>query len=259
MDCLDSETSLSRIAGAIAEPARTKMLCSLMDGRARTSTEMAAIANVSPSTASAHLTRLKEDGLITLYIQGRHRYYSLADAHVARALEALMVISQNPAPAFIPTTPDRLQFARTCYDHMAGTLGVQLHDHVIESGWLTTNLDGSSTYQLTPAGENAMTGLGLEISAIKAQRRRFACPCLDWSMRRPHLAGALGAAFLQLFIDRKWVIKDLDSRVLALTPKGRKAFCARFGLTLEMASQGRPVSAPVTGTYAQQPGISPCG
>ena len=251
MDCLDSETSLSRIAGAIAEPARTKMLCSLMDGHARTSTEMAVIANVSPSTASAHLTRLKEDGLITLYIQGRHRYYSLADAHVAQALEALMVISQNAAPAFVPTTPDRLQFARTCYDHMAGTLGVQFHDHLIDSGWLTPGLDASNTYQLTPAGENAMKELGLEINAIKAQRRRLACPCLDWSMRRPHLAGALGAAFLQLFIDRKWVTQDLDSRVLALTPMGRKAVCTRFGLTLEMASQARPISIPVTATYAQ--------
>jgi len=250
MDCPDNESSMSRIAGAIAEPARTKMLCSLMDGHARTSTEMAAIASVSPSTASAHLTRLKEDGLVTLYIQGRHRYYSLADAQVARALEALMVISHNAAPAFVPTTPDRLQFARTCYDHMAGTLAVQFHDHAIESGWLTPAPAGSS-YQLTPAGEHACAGLGLDIAAIKLQRRRLACSCLDWSMRRPHLAGALGAAFLQLFIERKWVIQDLDSRVLALTPKGHQGFCARFGLRLETVGKARQGLKPLTATYAR--------
>jgi DNA-binding transcriptional ArsR family regulator len=230
MDAQSDDTAISRVAGAIAEPARTKMLCSLMDGHARTSTEMAVIADVSTSTASAHLARLKEDGLVRLHTQGRHRYYSLADAEVARAIEALMVISQKGDARFVSTTPTRLQFARTCYDHMAGTLAVQLHDHFMASGWLTVPVGEQSLYQLTTSGEAAMTDLGIDIEKIRAQRRRFACSCLDWSMRRPHLAGALGAAFLQTVLRRKWVTQDLDSRALALTPKGRKELSGRFGI-----------------------------
>lgn len=246
MDAQSNDTAISRVAGAIAEPARTKMLCSLMDGHARTSTEMAVIADVSASTASAHLARLKEDGLVRLHTQGRHRYYSLADAQVALAIEALMVISQNANTHYVPTTPTRLQFARTCYDHMAGTLAVQLHDHFMESGWLTVPVAGDSMYQLTMSGEKAMTGLGIEVEKTRAQRRRFACSCLDWSMRRPHLAGALGAALLQAVISRKWVIQDLDSRVLALTSKGRKELSGRFGITLENKEMERSVVRNVT-------------
>lgn len=224
----DEDTALSHVAGAIAEPARTKMLCSLMDGHARTSTEMAAIAQVSASTASAHLARLKNDGLLTLHTQGRHRYYSLAGPHVAQAIEGLMVISRHTSRGFVSTTPTRLQFARTCYDHMAGTLAVHLHDHFIASGWLM----GDGTYQLSAAGEQAMTELGIDVPALRAQRRRFACSCLDWSMRRPHLAGALGAALLQSVIRRGWVTQDLDSRALGLTAKGRKALASRFGMEI---------------------------
>ncbi|EIK67592.1 transcriptional regulator, ArsR family [Pseudomonas synxantha BG33R] len=233
MDSQSNDTAVSRVAGAIAEPARTKMLCSLMDGHARTSTELAVIADVSASTASAHLARLKEDGLIKLNTQGRHRYFSLADAHVAQAIEALMVISRNAQTQFVSPAPSRLQLARTCYDHMAGSLAVQLHDYFIDAGWLSMPVAGDGTYQLTAEGEKAMTGLGVEIETVRAQRRRFACSCLDWSMRRPHLGGALGAAVLQAVISRKWVIQDLDSRALALTPKGRKELYGRFGITVE--------------------------
>jgi DNA-binding transcriptional ArsR family regulator len=228
MNGQDDDAALSQVAGAIAEPARTKMLCALMDGHARTSTEMAVIAEVSTSTASAHLARLKDDGLITLHTQGRHRYYSLAGPSVAQAIEGLMVISRNSAKAFVPSTPTRLQFARTCYDHMAGTLAVTLHDHFIEAGWLT----GNDSYQLSAHGDKAMVELGIDVAALRTQRRRFACACLDWSMRRPHLAGALGAALLQNAVRREWVIQDLDSRALSVTPKGRKALKARFGTTI---------------------------
>ncbi|WP_158896563.1 MULTISPECIES: helix-turn-helix transcriptional regulator [unclassified Pseudomonas] len=231
MDFRGNELALSRIAGAIAEPARTKMLCALMDGHARTSTEMAVVADVSTSTASAHLARLKEDGLLKLHTQGRHRYYSLADIQVAQALEALMVVGQNANPKFVSNAPNRLQFARTCYDHMAGTLAVRLHDHFIESGWLTIADADDRAYQLTDCGEAAIVGMDIEIAKVKAQRRMFACSCLDWSMRRPHLGGALGAALLQAVLNRKWVIQDLDSRALALTPKGKKELSGRFGIT----------------------------
>ena len=203
MNAEQHDIGVSQVAAAIAEPARTKILCSLMDGHARTSTELAAVAEVSASTASAHLAKLKELALVRLHVQGRHRYYSLADKRVAQALEALMVIGQNAAPTFNPRTPDRLQFARTCYDHMAGTLAVLLHDRMIEAGWLLET--DEQVYQLSDSGEALFEGLGIDVKDLSTLRRRFACPCLDWSMRRPHLGGALGAALLQTAIKRKWV------------------------------------------------------
>ena len=236
MDVENHDMAVSQVAAAIAEPARTRMLCSLLDGHARTSTELAAIADVSASTASAHLTKLKELALVRLHVQGRHRYYSLADKRVAQALEALMVISQNAAPAFSARTPDRLQFARTCYDHMAGTLAVLLHDRMLESGWLEEPLEDGQEYQLSETGEQFFSGLDIEVKALSALRRRFACPCLDWSMRRPHLGGALGAALLQTAVKRKWLKQDLDSRALALTAVGRKEIAVRFAIEVPVQS-----------------------
>ncbi|MCG6574474.1 ArsR family transcriptional regulator [Pseudomonas sp. AF32] len=231
MNAEQHDLGVSHVAAAIAEPARTRMLCSLMDGHARTSTELASIADVSPSTASAHLAKLKELALVRLHVQGRHRYYSLADKRVAQALEALMVIGRNAASTFTSRTPDRLQFARTCYDHMAGTLAVRLHDRMIEAGWLE-DVEGRG-YRLSELGEGVFTGLGIDVQALAAQRRRFACPCLDWSMRRPHLGGALGAALLQMAIKRKWVVQDLDSRALGVTALGHKEIVGRFGVSAE--------------------------
>ena len=240
------DIGVSQVAAAIAEPARTKMLCSLMDGHARTATELATLADVSASTASAHLAKLKDLALVRLHVQGRHRYYSLADKRVAQALEALMVIGQNPAPTFKPHTPDRLQFARTCYDHMAGTLAVLLHDRLLEAGWLVET--DEQVYRLSDSGEAFFEGLGIEVKDLSTMRRRFACPCLDWSMRRPHLGGSLGAALLQAALKRKWVTQDLDSRSLTLTASGRKEMAARFGVKWPESTQ--PVPVPKSSTVA---------
>ncbi|MDR9864498.1 MULTISPECIES: helix-turn-helix transcriptional regulator [Pseudomonas] len=251
MHAEDQDIGVSQVAAAIAEPARTKMLCSLMDGHARTSTELAAIAEVSASTASAHLARLKDLALVRVHVQGRHRYHSLADQRVAQALEALMVISQSAAPTFKPHTPDRLQFARTCYDHMAGTLAVLLHDRLIEAGWLV-QID-EQAYRLSDSGEALFEGLGVEVASLSTQRRRFACPCLDWSMRRPHLGGSLGAALLQTALKSKWVTQDLDSRALGLTALGHKEIAGRLGVELPMEAKikrSQP-SAPTGGVYTR--------
>nr|WP_315447387.1 helix-turn-helix transcriptional regulator [uncultured Pseudomonas sp.] len=229
------DIGVSQVAAAIAEPARTKILCSLMDGHARTATELAAIAEVGASTASAHLAKLKELALVRLHVQGRHRYYSLADKRVAQALEALMVIGQNATPAFKPHTPDRLQFARTCYDHMAGTLAVLLHDRFIDVGWLVAT--DEQAYRLSASGAGLFAGLGIEVGDLSTMRRKFACPCLDWSMRRPHLGGSLGAAVLQMALKRKWLTQDLDSRALALTAVGRREIRARFGVELPVEAK----------------------
>ena len=214
----NADVQLARLAGAIAEPARARMLSCLMDGHARTATELAAVADVAASTASAHLARLKEERLVELLVQGKHRYFRLADDNVAAALESLMVVAGTPrATVFEPSTPSRLRTARTCYDHMAGTAGVALHDRLHAQGWLSGLQSGS--YELTPEGAVALESLGVEIDAVRRSRRRFACACLDWSERRPHLGGALGAAWLQLSLRRGWVRQALDSRELALTPK----------------------------------------
>jgi DNA-binding transcriptional ArsR family regulator len=212
----------ARIAAAIGEPARARMLYCLMDNRARTGTELAVVGEVSPSTASVHLTRLQKEGLVTVQVQGRHRYYSLQGPAVARVLEGLSVLAGGPRPQFQPHTPDRLRAARTCYDHIAGTLGVLLHDRLQAEGWL------SQSYGLTPAGERHFRSLGVDVEGVCAQRRRFAFPCLDWSERRPHLGGALGAALLQLALRKRWVAQELDSRALAITGLGRREVKARW-------------------------------
>ena len=139
-----------------------------------------------------------------------------------------MVIGQNAAPMFKPHTPDRLQFARTCYDHMAGTLAVLLHDRMLEAGWLV--MTDEQVYRLSDSGEALFGGLGIEVQDLSTLRRKFACPCLDWSMRRPHLGGSLGAALLQTALKRKWVTQDLDSRALGVTEQGRVQMEVWFGM-----------------------------
>src|SRR3954451_18102385 len=137
MDVDDPDLSVAPIAAAIGEPARARMLYCLMDGHARTSTELAVVASVSPSTASVHLARLKTEKLVSVHAQGKHRYYRLDDPHVGMALEAPAVVAGHRSRPFVPNTPTRLRTARTCYDHIAGALGVELHDRLIARRWLT--------------------------------------------------------------------------------------------------------------------------
>lgn len=205
------------------------MLCCLMDGHARTATELAAVAEVAASTASAHLARLKAQRLIDVIAQGKHRYFRLAGPEVAAALEGLLVVAGVPRSTFKPNTPSPLRAARTCYDHMAGTAGVAMHDRLHAEGWLAPSIADAQAYELTPNGEDALQALGLDLQAARARRRRFACACLDWSERRPHLGGALGAAMLQLSLQRGWVRQDLDSRALVLTPRARREVPVLFG------------------------------
>jgi DNA-binding transcriptional ArsR family regulator len=226
----DADAAVSRIAAAIGEPARVRMLYCLMDGHARTSTELAVVAEVSPSTASVHLNRLKIEGLVKLSVQGKHRFYSLGGSNVASALEGLSVLAGVPRDKFVPSTPSRLRAARTCYDHIAGILGVSLHDSFRTLGWLSEGSGAEDAYDLTADGEKAFRSLGIDVEATRALRRRFAYACLDWSERRPHVGGAAGAALLNLALKRKWVMQDLDSRALTVTAFGRREMLNRFGL-----------------------------
>jgi DNA-binding transcriptional ArsR family regulator len=219
------------IAAAIGEPARARMLYCLSDGRARTGTELAMVADVTPSTASVHLQRLKAQRLVKVLAQGKHRYYSLEDANVAAALEALSVLVGGSHDAFVPNTPNRLRAARTCYDHIAGTVGVSLHDRLKALGWLSSDSKRVvNGYDVTTAGTRGFAALGIDIEATRTLRRRFAYACVDWSERRPHLGGALGAAVLNVALKRKWLVQDLDSRALSVTSFGRREMQSRFGV-----------------------------
>jgi DNA-binding transcriptional ArsR family regulator len=223
-----TDHAASRIAAAIGEPARARMLYCLMDSHARTSTELAVVADVSPSTASAHLNRLTTERLVKVLVQGKHRYYSLEGPEVARVLEGLSVLAGGSGDKFVPNTPNRLRAARTCYDHIAGTLGVSLHDGLKTMGWLAA--DGDESYDLTAAGARAFEALGIDVEETHMLRRRFAFGCLDWSERRSHLGGALGAVLLKLALKKKWVVQDLDSRALRVTSFGRREMGSRFGM-----------------------------
>jgi hypothetical protein len=170
------------------------------------------------------LNRLRTEHLVKVAVQGKHRYYSLNGPKVASVLEGLSVLAGEGAPKFVPNTPIRLRSARTCYDHIAGTLGVSLHDRFKELRWL------SAGYDLTLDGTKAFATLGIDIEETRTLRRRFAYACLDWSERRPHIGGALGAAILKVALKRKWVTQDLDSRALGVTSFGRREMLARFGL-----------------------------
>jgi DNA-binding transcriptional ArsR family regulator len=226
----DADGAVSGIASAIGEPARARMLYCLLDGHARTSTELAMLAEVSPSTGSVHLNRLKAERLVKVAVQGKHRYYSLEGPNVAKALEGLSVLAGGFRGKFVPNTPSRLRAARTCYDHMAGSLGVLLHDRFQTLGWLSA--DSTDAYDLTPAGAKAFEALGIDLETTRMLRRRFAYGCLDWSERRPHIGGALGAALLKVALKRKWVVQDLDSRALGITRFGRREMLTRFGVRI---------------------------
>jgi len=229
------DAAVSRLAAAIGEPARTRMLYCLMEGHARTSTELAIVAGVAPPTASVHLSRLRQDNLVRVFVQGRHRYYSLASPAVARALEGLSVLAGGMRGSFAPSTPVHLRAARSCYDHMAGAVAVSLHDRFLASRWIEASRSSRApahAYALTGDGDRALSALGVDVAAARVQRRRFAFPCLDWSERRPHVGGALGAALLTCALRKKWVARELDSRALTVTPLGRREFHARFGLAL---------------------------
>jgi DNA-binding transcriptional ArsR family regulator len=224
-----NDDAVSRIAAAMGDPARLRILYCLMDRHARTSTELAVVAGVSPSTASVHLSRLKTERLVKVLAQGKHRYYSLEGPEVARVLEGLSVLAGGSQNQFVPGTPSRLRSARTCYDHMAGTLGVALHDRLMVLGWLS-NGPADESYDVTAKGARALEALGLDVQGARTLRRRFAFGCLDWSERRSHVGGAMGAELLRLALKRKWVTQDLDSRALSVTTFGRREMLDRFGL-----------------------------
>jgi DNA-binding transcriptional ArsR family regulator len=220
---------IAEVGALIGDPARANILAALMDDRARTASELAYIAGVSPQTASAHLAKLTDGKLLSMERQGRHRYYRLAGPGVAQALEALMVVASNGPHRHRPPGPRDpvVRYARTCYDHLAGRLGVGIADHLIAAGHLAPDADD---YVLSSVGEAFLADFGIDIAALQSQRRAFARRCLDWSERRPHIAGALGAAIASRCFDLGWLERVDDSRGLTATRRGQTGLRDTFGI-----------------------------
>jgi DNA-binding transcriptional ArsR family regulator len=203
-------------AALMGDPARARMLTVMLDGRAWTATELAYAASVAPSTASAHLARLLNGGLVSDVRQGRHRYFRLKDGDVATAIEALMTLSTRTSPSKrLPGPRDQnLRFARTCYDHLAGTLGVRLFGHLVEQKWVVADQHG---WSLDATGEANLTIL---IGGPVTLNPCYGRPCLDWSERKQHLGGALGRAMLAMLVDNR-LAQIGAGRLVELTAKGR--------------------------------------
>lgn len=227
---------IAEIGSLVGEPARAAILGALLDGRALTAGELAYVAGITPQTASSHLARLTAAGLLAVEKQGRHRYHRLATAAVARMLEGIMQIASGRAATAgrkLVTGPRdaAMRRARTCYDHFAGRLGVAITDGLIMQGVIEF---GEEAGLVTEPGLERLAALGIELDDTAAKRARSSrplCrPCLDWSERRPHLAGKLGAAIAAHYFERGYVRRIRESRALDVTPRGRKALRDMFGV-----------------------------
>jgi DNA-binding transcriptional ArsR family regulator len=220
-------TRMASIAALLGDPARANILTALMDGRALTAKELAFAAHVSPSTTSGHLARLTDAELLVMEQQGRHRYFRLASPLVGHMLEAVMAVA-GPEPRPGPTWRggEALRTARTCYDHLAGRLGVALADALTQAGHVTLTHDGG---EVTDRGRAFLHEFGAEPAAGK---RVFCRPCLDWSERRPHIAGRLGAALATRCLELGWIARQRDSRAVTITAAGADGFAEMFKIEL---------------------------
>jgi DNA-binding transcriptional ArsR family regulator len=222
--------SVAGVAALIADPARANMLIALVDGRALPAGELAYAAGVTAQTASSHLAKLLDGGLLAVESEGRHRYYRLAGAHVAQALEQLASIRPAEPVKRKALSPEgrELRFARCCYDHLAGQLGVATTRALQERRFIVAAAD--KKFEVTQAGAEWFGGLGVDVAALRPTRRGLARQCLDWTERTHHLAGPLGAAFMNTLCDAGWLRKSRQSRVVHLTPKGRLEMKQRLGV-----------------------------
>lgn len=222
------EPDFTRVAALIGDPARASILAALMGGEALPAGELASRAAVSPATASSHLKRLVSAGMVKRRRSGRHRFYELSGAAVAEALEALTRLAATPDPMDdVPESRRALLFARTCYDHLAGRLGVIVTRALLERG-----LIAGGGYDITSRGEEWMRGVAIDVDHLKTQRRTLSRPCLDWSERRDHLAGAAGAAIASMMLRQRWIVRLEGTRAVRLTLRGREGLYRSLGLEI---------------------------
>ncbi|MFB4309654.1 winged helix-turn-helix domain-containing protein [Actinomadura sp. GTD37] len=221
------------VAALLADRARAAMLTALLDGRPLAAGELARTAGVSAQTASAHLGRLLDGGFVTVVKQGRHRYYRLRGSEVAQVIEALSRMGAPVEARSLRQSRDarRLHGARTCYDHLAGAAGVALFAALVDGGLIEPD-GGGDAFEVTEKGEERLAGLGLDVAALRRSRRRFAWQCLDWTERRPHLNGALGAALTGRMIELGWFERGTTRRALVVTEPGLAGLADTFGYVL---------------------------
>ncbi len=245
-----SISTLAGTAALVGDPARANMLTTLMDGRALTAAELARAAGVTPQTASGHLAQLTEAGLLAMERQGRHRYHRLASPLVAQRLEGIMAVAaelgdagadRRARAAIVGPRDQALRRARTCYNHLAGQIAVAIADRMVERGQVDLSPDGGA---LTEDGAVFLRGLGVDLDAATARASRrgggrmFCRPCLDWSERRPHIAGAVGTALCQTCLSRGWLRRLDGTRAVRVTPAGQIALGRAFDIRME-GSRGR--------------------
>lgn len=221
---------MASIGALVGAPARANILSALFDGRALTATELAYIAGVSPQTTSSHLAKLVDARLLVAETHGRHRYYRLAGPEIAEALEPLaLIVAHRPVPSRGRSRElEALHDARMCYDHLAGRLGVAITDSLIRQKQIEAV---DRDFRVTRRGVRLFQELGIDLDRVKAERRVFARQCLDWSERRPHMAGAAAAALAAAFLERGWITRARKGRQVFVSDSGRSAFAQFFPLT----------------------------
>jgi DNA-binding transcriptional ArsR family regulator len=223
IDGLKDGPDIARIAGLVGDPARANMLTALMTGAALTASELALEAGVTLPTASSHLAKLLEGGLLVVASEGRHRYYGLSGPQVASMLEAIMGVAAGVGPKRVRPGPReaKMREARVCYDHLAGEHAVKMLDSLLDRKILVRDGKGIG---LGSHGAAHFAAIGIDVEATRTSRRPVCRACLDWSMRRSHLAGTLGAAILDKVLAEKWARREKDSRVVTFSPKGKAEF-----------------------------------
>jgi DNA-binding transcriptional ArsR family regulator/predicted transcriptional regulator len=220
---------LKDIAQLIGDPVRANILWTLLDGRAYTASELAAATDTSAPNCSMHLAKLIKADLLTVEAQGRHRYYTFSRPEVAYAVEALAALVPARSREAAEKEDPPIRICRTCYDHLAGRVGVQIADRLVKQKLLIQN---KKEFELTQKGIRWFEEHGIDINTLKKQHRNFSRTCLDWTERRPHLAGSLGAALLKMMLDEQWVRRMANTRAIQVTPKGRKALSTELKLEI---------------------------
>jgi len=237
------EANIAVPAALIADPGRASILMALMDGRAHPASTLAYAANLSPQAASNHLAKLLDGGMVLVEDEGRHRYYRLARPEIAVALEALQALAPPIRAIDEPRSTDarRLRAARSCYDHLAGRLGVAIAQAMEARGLLAVpaNEPTSKLYGLTEAGAEWFAGFGIAVPAGGSRGRPAARRCLDWTERRHHLSGLLGAALLNRLVELGWVIRVPGSRSVTVTPAGSEGLRRCLGIEWDLAGVAR--------------------
>lgn len=226
---MSTKSNVAMIASLVSEPSRAAILTALLDGRFHTASELAHMAGIKPQTASFHLAKMTEAQVVTVEKQGRHRYYGIQDPEVARVMELFLSIAPSvPIHSFKHASENEaLRLARTCYDHVAGQLGVQLMSFFIQKGILSEDQDG---LHITEQGETFFTDFQIDLKKTRQKRRSFSHKCLDWSERRHHLAGALGSALLDRLFELNWIERLPTTRAIRVTADGKRGFKGIFSI-----------------------------